>query len=82
MWSVGAILFELLNGYPPFHGRTNVQVVTTSLILRGTYRCASSNNSNIFPFLIFYFSGTKEHKVKHLSSIFSTYPPWVKSGLS
>ncbi|KAF3440547.1 hypothetical protein FNV43_RR18831 [Rhamnella rubrinervis] len=26
MWSVGAILFELLNGYPPFHGRTNVQV--------------------------------------------------------
>lgn len=26
MWSVGAILFELLNGYPPFHGRSNVQV--------------------------------------------------------
>ncbi|KAF9610397.1 hypothetical protein IFM89_022308 [Coptis chinensis] len=27
MWSVGAILFELLNGYPPFHGRNNVQVI-------------------------------------------------------
>ncbi|XVE86585.1 hypothetical protein DITRI_Ditri18aG0045200 [Diplodiscus trichospermus] len=26
MWSLGAILFELLNGYPPFHGRSNVQV--------------------------------------------------------
>ncbi|KAL6005506.1 hypothetical protein ACLOJK_006073 [Asimina triloba] len=26
MWSIGAILFELLNGYPPFHGRSNVQV--------------------------------------------------------
>ncbi|XP_021300904.1 serine/threonine-protein kinase ATG1t [Herrania umbratica] len=27
MWSLGAILFELLNGYPPFHGRTNVQLL-------------------------------------------------------
>ncbi|XP_057544589.1 serine/threonine-protein kinase ATG1t isoform X1 [Amaranthus tricolor] len=27
MWSIGAILFELLNGYPPFRGRTNVQLL-------------------------------------------------------
>ncbi|KAG0496402.1 hypothetical protein HPP92_001093 [Vanilla planifolia] len=27
MWSVGAILFELLNGYPPFSGRNNVQLL-------------------------------------------------------
>ncbi|KAF6163647.1 hypothetical protein GIB67_036107 [Kingdonia uniflora] len=27
LWSVGAILFELLNGYPPFHGRNNVQAI-------------------------------------------------------
>ncbi|XWS33192.1 hypothetical protein CRYUN_Cryun22dG0058300 [Craigia yunnanensis] len=27
MWSLGAILFELLNAYPPFCGRTNVQLL-------------------------------------------------------
>ncbi|KAL2551508.1 protein kinase family protein [Forsythia ovata] len=27
MWSVGAIFFELLNGYPPFRGRTSVQLL-------------------------------------------------------
>ncbi|BAT79210.1 hypothetical protein LR48_Vigan04g135100 [Vigna angularis] len=27
MWSVGAILFELLNGYPPFNGKNSVQVL-------------------------------------------------------
>jgi len=27
MWSIGAILFELLNGHPPFHGRSNVQLL-------------------------------------------------------
>ncbi|KFK36038.1 hypothetical protein AALP_AA4G069800 [Arabis alpina] len=27
MWSVGAILFELLHGYPPFRGNNNVQVL-------------------------------------------------------
>ncbi|XP_031400113.1 serine/threonine-protein kinase ATG1t isoform X3 [Punica granatum] len=25
MWSIGAILFELLHGYPPYRGQTNVQ---------------------------------------------------------
>nr|DAD22571.1 TPA_asm: hypothetical protein HUJ06_024034 [Nelumbo nucifera] len=27
MWSLGAVLFELLNGYPPFYGRSNVQLL-------------------------------------------------------
>eukprot|EP01018_Ginkgo_biloba_P014328 Gb_00516 [translate_table: standard] len=27
MWSVGAILFELLNGHPPFNGRSNCQLL-------------------------------------------------------
>ncbi|XP_027190398.1 serine/threonine-protein kinase ATG1t [Cicer arietinum] len=27
MWSLGVILFELLNGYPPFNGRNNVQLL-------------------------------------------------------
>uniref|UniRef100_A0A453DJ43 Protein kinase domain-containing protein n=2 Tax=Aegilops tauschii subsp. strangulata TaxID=200361 RepID=A0A453DJ43_AEGTS len=27
LWSIGAILFELLNGYPPFRGRSNVQML-------------------------------------------------------
>ncbi|KAJ6800897.1 serine/threonine-protein kinase ATG1t isoform X4 [Iris pallida] len=27
MWSLGAIFFELLNGYPPYHGRNNVQLL-------------------------------------------------------
>lgn len=33
MWSLGAILFELLNGYPPFCGRTSVQNIKASLHL-------------------------------------------------
>ncbi|XP_008785793.1 serine/threonine-protein kinase ATG1t [Phoenix dactylifera] len=27
MWSIGAIFFELLNGYPPFRGSNNVQLL-------------------------------------------------------
>uniref|UniRef100_A0A453DJ27 Protein kinase domain-containing protein n=1 Tax=Aegilops tauschii subsp. strangulata TaxID=200361 RepID=A0A453DJ27_AEGTS len=27
LWSIGAILFELLNGYPPFRGTSNVQML-------------------------------------------------------
>lgn len=27
MWSTGAILFELLNGHPPFYGRSNYQLL-------------------------------------------------------
>lgn len=34
MWSVGAILFELLNGYPPFRGRTNVQLLQNIMSCR------------------------------------------------
>lgn len=33
MWSIGAILFELLNGYPPFYGRSNVQVAAPLVYL-------------------------------------------------
>ncbi|KAG6397322.1 hypothetical protein SASPL_143488 [Salvia splendens] len=33
MWSVGAILFELLNGFPPFHGRSRVQNIKKSTSL-------------------------------------------------
>ncbi|XP_055832191.1 serine/threonine-protein kinase ATG1t isoform X3 [Solanum dulcamara] len=33
MWSLGAILFELLNGYPPFRGRSNVRNIKASLRL-------------------------------------------------
>ncbi|OAY67094.1 Serine/threonine-protein kinase ULK3 [Ananas comosus] len=27
MWSIGVIFFELLNGYPPFHGRSYVELL-------------------------------------------------------
>lgn len=33
MWSLGAILFELLNGYPPFHDTTEYQGVSVSSFL-------------------------------------------------
>ncbi|XP_016555160.1 serine/threonine-protein kinase ATG1t isoform X3 [Capsicum annuum] len=33
MWSLGAILFELLNGYPPFRGSSSVQNIKSSLCL-------------------------------------------------
>ncbi|KAF8404404.1 hypothetical protein HHK36_009289 [Tetracentron sinense] len=35
MWSVGAILFELLNGYPPFHGSNSVQLLQNIKKCRG-----------------------------------------------
>lgn len=56
MWSIGAILFELLNGYPPFNGRTNVQVCL--------FFCLNCEHIAIFSdiYVEFSFPALEEHK--------------------
>lgn len=71
MWSLGAILFELLNGYPPFHGRNSVQVdgnlLWHLLIL-----------FFLFPILMFslqlFLSAATKYQVVYMSTIFSAHP--------
>lgn len=65
MWSVGAILFELLNGYPPFQGRTNVQVVMFFCLYCEPV-AAFSNHSFFIS-----FSALEEHQVRCRPTVFA-----------
>lgn len=58
MWSLGAILFELLNGYPPFRGRTNVQVI--AFLQREGLRCFLFHHLQLF--INFSKIGTAEYQ--------------------
>lgn len=82
MWSVGAILFELLNGYPPFHGRSNVQVShylpqNGKFLLK--FLCSFSQLKTWFFFLFFFLfqilKTIKESKCLPFSPLISDQLP-------
>lgn len=62
MWSIGIILFELLHGYPPFHGRSNVQ------LLRNIRSCTH------LPFSELILSGLQSDCVDMCSRLLSIQP--------
>ncbi|KAK3023502.1 hypothetical protein RJ639_043786 [Escallonia herrerae] len=69
MWSIGTILFELLNGYPPFHGRTNVQVEPW---IQANEPFMLINSRFSIPSLL--ISAAAEYQVMYMPSIFSVHP--------
>lgn len=62
MWSIGIILFELLHGYPPFCGRSNVQ------LLRNIQSCTQ------LPFSKFILSGLPSDCIDMCSRLLSIQP--------